>query len=180
MYHPQPPISSFESYVCVIDVDGCQSMVPRACLYVSDTLRRLYDSPGKFVESTAKPHSDCGHVSIEVDFAARGFCLDLSHLDVVTVRHLIRYSMQYYLESYAVFRPVDSTSFAHGHFIEPTVRSLDSEDLTCEDSVKQSIAPLVIQYTLTAREALPIFFAAHYLQMAPLLKLSATLLAQHL
>lgn len=84
-----PPVCPPEKYIRVVAGGGVEYMVPEPVLLVSKTMKRMLEGNHTFHE----------HIHRTVEF------LDISP-DVMEV--VIRYCMAYYVESWAILRPVDS------------------------------------------------------------------------
>jgi hypothetical protein len=181
----RPPVTVFEQYVTLIDAEGNEYVVPQAILLASQTLRRLWRSRHKFAEHHQR-------------------VIRLDHLSGRIVEHVIKYCFQFYLESYAVFQPLDAAEPEHQSDIkvepipEVKIDSLDSldsldggldepstqSDLHDTDSVADVPEPpfvlpaIAIQFPLPPEDAYQVFLAAHYLNIPPLLRLAAAYCAQ--
>ena len=158
----RPKITPAANYVTVLDTDGGSHVVPEAILLVSTTLRQLFRSQHQFAEHSSRTVS-------------------LDHLSSKVVTSILHFCFRYYLESYLCMQPLDATP-------PPTVpaasmQSLDSLDEPASKPEAESLFVLPnlnIQHALTMQDAYPIFLAAHYLQIPPLMRLCAAFIAQYL
>ncbi len=174
--------------------------MPEPILLCSQTLRSLWLSQHRFAE-----HEDR--------------VLRLTHLSSAVVGHIVKYCFAFYLESYAVFQPIDKASpaAASADKVSPATGIVTAEvqfhesaphEMGLEaslDAVPNNVvrggrlSPLppiqgvdstddppfvlpnvVLQFAIPPQDHHAVFMAAHYLHIPPLIRLSASFIAQYL